>query len=64
VRVSHPNGAGAEGWRCQPGTLGIVTRAPEAPGSKVEISSASVGARWFHVLGWDVVQQDSLFAGV
>ena len=64
VRVSHPNGAGAEGWRCQPGTLGIVIRTPEPHGNTVEISAGSVGVRWFHVLGWDVVQQDNLFAGV
>jgi len=64
VRVSHPNGAGAEGWYCQPGTLGIVTRPPEANRWYVQISAASAGTRWFHVLGWSVIEQDNLFAGI
>jgi hypothetical protein len=66
VQVTHPNGAGAEGWYCQPGTLGIVTRAPKDRGRgflEMEISASSVGARWFHVSGWGVVKQNSLFAG-
>jgi hypothetical protein len=67
VRVSHPNGAGAKGWYCQPGTLGIVTRTPEDHGRgflEMEISAASVGVRRFHVEGWSVIEQDNLFAGV
>ena len=67
VRVSHPNGAGAEGWYCQPGTLGIITRLFGnrcRKGPEVEISTTSVGIHWFYAEGWDVVQQDNLFAGV
>jgi len=67
VQVTHRNGAGAKGWYCQPGTLGIVTRAPEARGRgflEVRISAAPAGVRWFHVEGWEAVRQDSLFVEV
>jgi len=67
VQVTHPNGAGAQGYYCPPGTLGIITREFGdrcRKGPEVEIAAASVGVHWFYAEGWTVVKQDNLFAEV
>jgi len=62
VRVSHPNGAGAQDWWCPTGTLGVVTqvfgdRFHKGPGhEELEIVAATVGAAHaFYAEGWEVV---------